>query len=85
MNFANQDSQDSQDSALNSESIMEQSMEMLYDMVISPMENHLDVDDLKTLGLIGITFQIMAEKAHAYEKIVGESHTEQTPQDFSRN
>ena len=82
MNFANQDSQDS---ALDSESIMEQSMSILFDMVINPMQEKLDVEDLQTLGLIGVAFKIMAEKAHAYEKIVGESHTEQTPQDFSRN
>lgn len=82
MNFANQDSQDS---ALDSESIMEQSMSILFDMVINPMQEKLDVEDLQTLGLIGVAFKIMAEKAHAYEKIVGESHTEQTPQDFSQN
>ena len=82
MNFANQDPQDS---ALDSESIMEQSMSILFDMVINPMQEKLDVEDLQTLGLIGVAFKIMAEKAHAYEKIVGESHTEQTPQDFSRN
>ena len=82
MNFANQDSQDS---ALDSESIMEQSMSILFDMVINPMQEKLDVEDLQTLGLIGVAFKIMAEKAHAYEKIVGESHTEQTPQDFSLN
>lgn len=82
MNFANQDSQDS---ALDSESIMEESMSILFDMVINPMQEKLDVEDLQTLGLIGVAFKIMAEKAHAYEKIVGESHTEQTPQDFSQN
>lgn len=60
-------------------------MSILFDMVINPMQEKLDVEDLQTLGLIGVAFKIMAEKAHAYEKIVGESHTEQTPQDFSQN
>ena len=82
MNFANQDSQDP---SVNSESIMEQSMSILFDMVINPMQENLDVDDLQTIGIIGVAFKIMAEKAHAYEKIVGEVPSEGTPQDFSRN
>ncbi len=85
MNFANQDSQDSHQSEINSENIMESAMGILYDMVIDPMESKLDVDDLQTIGLIGVAFKIMAEKAHAYEKLMGEVHTEQTPQDFNRN
>ena len=60
-------------------------MGMLYDMVIKPMEAKLDVDDLQTIGLIGVAFQIMAEKAYAYEKIVGEAPSEETTQDISRN
>jgi len=82
MNFANQDSQDPN---INSENIMEQSMSILFDMVINPMQEKLDVDDLQTIGLIGVAFKIMAEKAHAYEKIIGEAPSEETPQDFSRN
>ena len=82
MNFANQDSQDS---VANSEDIMEQSMAMLFDMVINPMQEKLDVDDLQTLGLIGVAFKIMAEKAHAYEKMVGEVPSKETPQDFFQN
>ncbi len=77
--------QDSSDSDLNSESIMEQSMSILFDMVINPMQEKLDVDDLKTLGLIGIAFQIMAEKAHAYEKLMGQTSSEESENDFSRN
>ena len=60
-------------------------MGILYDMVIDPMESKLDQDDLQTISLIGVTFKLMAEKAYAYEKLMGEVDTEQTPQDFSRN
>ena len=82
MNFANQDSQDP---SVNSESIMEQSMSILFDMVIDPMQENLDADDMQTIGVIGVAFKLMAEKAHAYEKIVGEVPSDETPQDFSRN
>ena len=82
MNFANQDSHQSE---INSQNIMESAMGILYDMVIDPMESKLDQDDLQTISLIGVTFKLMAEKAYAYEKLMGEVDTEQTPQDFSRN
>jgi len=77
--------QDSSDSELNSESIMEQSMSILFDMVINPMQENLDTDDLQTLGLIGVAFKIMAEKAHAYEKLMGQASSEESEDDFSRN
>jgi hypothetical protein len=82
MNFANQDSQDSE---INSETIMDSAMGMLYDMVIDPMEGKLDVNDLNTISLIGVTFKIMAEKAHAYEKLMGEVPSEENTQNFLRN
>jgi protoporphyrinogen oxidase len=82
MNFANQDSQDSD---INSETIMDSAMGMLYDIVIDPMEEKLNGNDLKTISLIGITFKIMAEKAHAYEKLMGEVPSEENTQNFLRN
>jgi hypothetical protein len=82
MNFANQDSQDSE---INSETIMDSAMGMLYDIVIDPMEEKLNGNDLKTISLIGLTFKIMAEKAHAYEKLIGEVPSEENTQNFLRN
>lgn len=82
MNFANQDSQDSE---INSETIMDSAMGMLYDIVIDPMEEKLNGNDLKTISLIGVTFKIMAEKAHAYEKLMGEVPSEENTQNFLRN
>ena len=82
MNFANQDSQDFD---INSEIIMDSAMGMLYDMVIDPMEEKLNVNDLKTISLIGVAFKIMAEKAHAYEKLMGEVPSEENTQNFLRN
>jgi len=82
MNFANQDSQDFD---INSETIMDSAMGMLYDMVIDPMEAELDANDLNTISLIGVAFKIMAEKAHAYEKLMGEVPSEENTQNFLRN
>ena len=85
MNFANQDSQPSD---LNSESIMETSMAIIYKILIEPMEGKLDDSDLQTIGLIGMAFKIMSEKAHAYEKLMGEAPEEnegENQNDFSRN
>ena len=82
MNFANQDSQDFE---INSETIMDSAMGMLYDIVIDPMEGELDANDLNTISLIGVTFKIMAEKAHAYEKLMGEVPSEENTQNFLRN
>jgi len=82
MNFANQDSQDFD---INSEIIMDSAMGMLYDMVIDPMEAELDANDLNTISLIGVAFKIMAEKAHAYEKLMGEVPSEENTQNFLRN
>lgn len=82
MNFANQDSQESE---INSETIMDSAMGMLYDIVIDPMEEKLNGNDLKTISLIGLTFKIMAEKAHAYEKLMGEVPSEENTQNFLRN
>ena len=85
MNFANQDSQPSD---LNSESIMETSMAIIYEMLIEPMEENLDNSDLQTISLIGVAFKIMSEKAHAYEKLMGEvpeENEEENQNNFSRN
>jgi hypothetical protein len=82
MNFANQDSQDFD---INSEIIMDSAMGMLYDMVIDPMEAELDANDLNTISLIGVAFKLMAEKAHAYEKLMGEVPSEENTQNFLRN
>ena len=83
MNFAHQTSDDTEPP--HAEDIMEQSMSIIFDMVIDPMQENLDADDMQTLGIIGVAFKLIAEKAHAYEKIVGEVPSQETPQDFFRN
>ena len=83
MNFADQDSQDT--STPNASYIMDKSMGILWDMVIAPHEKDFDQEQQEVISLIGISFKIIAEKAHAYEKLMGEVPSQETPQDFFRN
>jgi|TARA_B110000196_G_scaffold239229_1_gene207644 hypothetical protein len=83
MNFANQDSQS--DSPPNATSIMDTSMGILWDMVIAPNSAQFDEEQQEVLSLIGVSFKLIAEKAHAYEKLMGEVPSQETPQDFFRN
>ena len=83
MNFADQDSQ--ADQAPNATSIMDTSMGILWDMVIAPNEKDFDQEQQEVISLIGISFKLIAEKAYAYEKLMGEVPSEGTPQDFFRN
>ena len=71
--------------------IMEHGMELIGEMLIDPaMENgSLDKDSQTLLGLIGVTFKIIAEKATAYEMMEEAEQEEQLNQDktigFYRN
>lgn len=71
--------------------IMEHGMAMLGEMLIEPaLENgSLDEESKSLIGLIGITFKIIAEKATAYEMMEEAEQEEQLNQDktigFYRN
>ncbi len=71
--------------------IMEHGMALIAEMLIDPaMENDsLDKDSQTLLGLIGVTFKIIAEKATAYEMMEEAEQEEQLNQDktigFYRN
>ena len=48
--------------------VTETSMNILYELVIEPMQNKLTAEDAEVLGLIGTSLKIVAEKAKAYEQ-----------------
>ncbi len=82
MNIKNQDSSDQE---INAKTIMATSMDILWESVIAPLEKDMDEDQIATIGLIGITLKLIAEKAYAYEQIMGEVPSEENKNDFSRN
>ncbi len=43
-------------------------MNALYDIVIKPMESKLTDEENQVIALIGMTLQIVAKKARAYEQ-----------------
>ena len=43
-------------------------MNALHDLVIEPMKDKLTAEDAQVIGLIGMTLQIVAKKAKAYEE-----------------
>ena len=81
----NSDSQPEFEGEANALSITDTSMDILWDLVISPMEGKLTEEEQATISLIGLTFKMVANKAYAYEQIVGQASSEETENDFSRN
>ena len=71
--------------------IMAKGMSMLGEMLIDPaiQSGKLNEEDKSLLGLIGVTFKIIAEKATAYEMMEEAEQEEQLNQDktigFYRN
>ena len=69
-----------------SDEIMALAMSEINDMLIKPMEGKLTAEQNAILSLIGITFQIMAEKATTLEKMEQGFQGSFTPDnDFNRN
>ena len=69
-----------------SDEIMAMAMSEINDMLIKPMEGKLTAEQNAILSLIGITFQIMAEKATTLEKMEQGFQGSFTPDnDFNRN
>ena len=75
------------DSDINAMTMMQKSMGILWESFIEPAEADMDEDQIAIVGLIGITFKMIAEKAYAYEKIMGEvpNEDEEESNPFSRN
>ena len=74
------------DSDINAVTMMQKSMGILWESFIEPAEADMDEEQIAMVGLIGITFQMIAEKAYAYEKLMGEVPNEGEEENFnSRN
>ena len=75
------------DSDINAMTMMQKSMGILWESFIEPAEADMDEDQIAIVGLIGITFKMIAEKAYAYEKLMGEvpNEDEEESNPFSRN
>ena len=71
------------ESELDAETAMASCMEGISSILLEPAMNkgELNEEDQTLLGIIGVTLKIIAEKAHAYEKMTDESNS----QNFSRN
>ena len=66
---------------------MEQAMGYLFAEFIEPREKDLEAEDISLLAIIGSTFQEMAVRADAYDKITGTNNNlnGNSDIDFSRN
>ncbi len=76
---------------LNANDIMAKGMHLISEILIDPamQSGKLDEEDQSLLGLVGVTFKIIAEKATAYEMMEEAEQEEQLNQDktigFYRN
>ena len=69
-----------------SDEICAMAMGEIADMLIKPMEDKLTQEQDAVLGIIGMTFKIMAEKATALEKMEqGFQGSLTNENDFNRN
>ena len=75
------------DSDINAMTMMNKSMGILWESFIEPAEADMDEEQIAIVALVGMTFQIIAEKAYAYEKLMGEvpNEDEEESKPFSRN
>lgn len=62
-----QSNQDDQD--VNAIDVMDKSMNYLWETFIEPNVDVTDEEQATMLTIIGASFKIMAEQAHAYEKL----------------
>jgi|TARA_B110000305_G_scaffold214805_1_gene251822 hypothetical protein len=60
---------DYQEESPSSEQVMQAMQSVLFDMVIEPMQEKLNIDDFKVLDMIGETLKAISEKATAYEHL----------------
>ena len=74
------------DSDINAMTMMKKSMGILWESFIEPAEADMDEEQIAIVALVGMTFQIIAEKAYAYEKLMGEVPSDEEEENFnSRN
>ena len=61
--------EDYQEGSPSSEQVMQAMQSVLFNMVIEPMQEKLNIDDFKVLDMIGETLKAISEKATAYEHL----------------
>jgi hypothetical protein len=64
--------------------VMDQGMGFIFDKMISPMKDQLSTDDIAMLGIIGVSFKIIAEQAQAYENSIADQMGD-SDESFYRN
>ena len=70
----------------NASVVMATCMETIHDMLLDPMKDKLTPEEDGVLALVGITLKIIAEKAHALEKMEqGFQGSFTNENDFNRN
>jgi len=68
----------------NPEEVMEASMEFLFEKIIQPMKGELSGEDVAMLGIIGMSFKIIAQQARTYEDSIS-GLVSDNEEDFYRN
>lgn len=65
--------------------VMANGMDFIFENLIEPMQDKLNEDQLKIMGLIGVSFKIIAEQATALENLEKRMEENNTNEDISRN
>ena len=76
---------DEPNSEQNASTMMATCMNAIHDLVLHPMKDKLTPEDDAVMSLVGITLKIIAEKAHAYEKMEQGKLPDSKENDFFRN
>jgi len=65
--------------------VMALGMDFIYENLIEPVQENLNADQLKIIGLIGMSFKIIAEQATALEELEKSIEGFDNNEDISRN
>jgi hypothetical protein len=87
MNILENDSDFNFDSEIDAEHIMTQGMGAIWSMCIEPMieQGNLTDEDRSFIGIIGLSFKLIAQNARCYEELQKGNPIDPTENDFSRN
>ena len=65
--------------------VMALGMDFIYENLIEPVQENLNEDQLKVIGLIGMSFKIIADQATALEELEKSMEDIVKNEDISRN
>ena len=85
MNIKNDFSQNNENECPPADEVMANGMDFLFEKCIEPMHEKLSVEDLSLIGLIGMSFKIIAEQATMYEQIEKKNQLSDEENSFERN